>query len=90
MAAGVLVLVTLLGWWSGLRRADGRLFAIGIAVWALGRALVASTWRDAAVLGSLKAEQLVCLAVAAVAAGAALTATLVIRRRPRAAIAAPG
>jgi len=81
MAAGVLVLVTVLGWRSGLRRADGRLFAVGIAAWALGRALVATTWRDAAVLGSLNAEQLICLVVAAVATGAALTATLEIRRR---------
>jgi prolipoprotein diacylglyceryltransferase len=81
MTAGILVLVTVLGWRSGLRRADGRLFAVGIAAWALGRALVATTWRDAAVLGSLNAEQLICLVVAAVATGAALTATLEIRRR---------
>ncbi len=81
MAAGVLLLVTLLGWRSGLRRADGRLFAVGLAAWALGRALVAATWRDDAVLGPLKAEQLVCLGVAAIVAGAATAATLVIRRR---------
>jgi prolipoprotein diacylglyceryltransferase len=81
MAAGVLVLVTVLGWRSGLRRADGRLFAVGIAAWALGRALVATTWRDEAVLGPLKAEQLICLVVSAVAIVAAVTATVVIRRR---------
>jgi prolipoprotein diacylglyceryltransferase len=81
MAAGVLVLVTVLGWRSGLRRADGRLFAVGIAAWALGRAVVATTWRDQAVLGPLKAEQLICLVVSAVAIVAAVTATLVIRRR---------
>ena len=81
MAAGVLLLVTLLGWRSGLRRADGRLFAVGLAAWALGRALVAATWRDDTVLGPLKAEQLVCLGVAAIAIGAATAATLVIRPR---------
>ena len=81
MAAGVLVLVTVLGWRSGLRRADGRLFAVGIAAWALGRAVVATTWRDEAVLGPLKAEQLICLVVSAVAIVAAVTATVVIRRR---------
>ena len=81
MAAGVLAVVALLGWRSGLRRADGRLFAVGLAAWALGRSVVASTWRDAAVLGPLNAEQLICLTVAAVAAGAALTATLAIRQR---------
>jgi prolipoprotein diacylglyceryltransferase len=81
MAAVVLVMIALLGWRSGLRRADGRLFAVGLAAWALGRAVVAFTWRDAAVLGPLNAEQLICLTVAAVAAGSALVATLVIRRR---------
>ena len=81
MAAGVLVLVTVLGWRSGLRRADGRLFAVGIAAWALGRAVVATTWRDEAVLGPLKAEQLICLVVSAIAIVAAVTATVVIRRR---------
>ena len=81
MAAGVLILVTVLGWRSGLRRADGRLFAVGIAAWALGRAVVATTWRDEAVLGPLKAEQLICLVVSAVAIVAAVTATVVIRRR---------
>lgn len=82
MATGVLVLVTVLGWRTSLRRADGRLFAVGLGLWALGRGVVAATWRDAAVLGPLNAEQLICLVVAAVALGAALAATLVIRRRP--------
>jgi hypothetical protein len=89
MAVAVLVLVALLGWRTGLRRADGRLFAVGLAAWALGRALVATTWRDEAVLGPLKGEQLISLAVAAVAAGAALAATLVIRRRGRPGVALP-
>ena len=91
MAALVLVLVTLLGWRTGLRRADGRLFAVGLAAWALGRALVATTWRDEAVLGPLKAEQLICLAVAGVALLATLAATLLIRRRdrPEVALTAP-
>jgi prolipoprotein diacylglyceryltransferase len=90
MAAAVLVLVTVLGWRSGLRRADGRFFAVGLAAWGLGRALVAVTWRDDAVLGPLKAEQLISLVVAGVAGGAAVTATLMIRRRRRAGIASAG
>lgn len=83
MAATVLVLLTVLGWRTLLRRADGRLFAVGIAVWALGRGLVAGTWRDAPVVGALNAEQLICLGLAALASLAALTATLVIGRRAR-------
>jgi prolipoprotein diacylglyceryltransferase len=80
MATGVLVLVGVLGWRSRLRHADGRLFAVGLATWALGRALVAATWRDDAVLGPLKAEQLVCLAVAALAFSLAAAAWLTQRR----------
>jgi prolipoprotein diacylglyceryltransferase len=80
MATGVLVVVGVLGWRSSLRRADGRLFAIGLAAWALGRALVAATWRDDAVLGPLKAEQLICLAVAALAFSLAVAAWLAQRR----------
>ena len=80
MTTGVLVLVGVLGWLSSLRRADGRLFAVGLALWALGRALVAATWRDDAVLGSLKAGQLICLVVAALASSLAVVAWLVRRR----------
>ena len=80
MTTGVLVLVGLLGWLSGLRRVDGRLFAVGLALWALGRALVAVTWRDDAVLGQLKAGQLICLVVAVLAFCLAIVAWLVRRR----------
>ena len=80
MATGVLVLVGMLGWRSSLRRADGRLFAVGLALWALGRALVAATWRDDAVLGSLKTVQLICLSVAALAFSLPVAAWLARRR----------
>jgi prolipoprotein diacylglyceryltransferase len=90
MALGVLVMVGLLGWRSGLRRADGRLFAIGLAAWALGRAAVATTWRDAQVVGPLNAEQLIGLGVAIVAGVAAVVATVVIHRRGPAQAVAPG
>jgi prolipoprotein diacylglyceryltransferase len=80
MATGVLVLVGMLGWRSSLRRADGRLFAVGLALWALGRALVAATWRDDAVLGSLKTAQLICLSVAALAFSLPVAAWLARRR----------
>jgi prolipoprotein diacylglyceryltransferase len=90
MATAVLVLIGALGWRSRLRRADGRLFAIGLAAWALGRAGIAATWRDAPVLGALNAEQLICLVVASLAGGTAIVATLAIRRRHDVPIAAPG
>jgi phosphatidylglycerol:prolipoprotein diacylglycerol transferase len=44
-------------------RRDGSALFVGIALWALGRALVAGTWRDATVLGPLRAEQLILVAV---------------------------
>jgi phosphatidylglycerol:prolipoprotein diacylglycerol transferase len=71
----VLLVVVLLARFTPLRRADGRLFAVGICLWALGRALVASTWRDPDVIAGLNAGQLMALAVAAAAIGAAAVAT---------------
>ena len=88
MATGVLVLVGVLGWRSSLRRADGRLFGVGLAAWAFGRGFVATTWRDAPVWGPLGAEQLICLAVAALAFSLTAAAWLVRRRARVGALAA--
>lgn len=82
MTLGVLLLVAILGRFTPLRRADGRLYAVGIGLWALGRGFVASTWRDPDVIGGLNAEQLICLVVAAAMLGAAVAAT-VMRGRAR-------
>lgn len=71
----VLFVVVLLARFTPLRRADGRLFAVGICLWAIGRAVVASTWRDPAVIAGLNAGQLIALAVAVAAIGAAAVAT---------------
>jgi phosphatidylglycerol:prolipoprotein diacylglycerol transferase len=62
----VLVVVLLLARSSLLRRADSRLFAAAIALWASARAAVAMTWRDPAVLGPFGAEQLLTLGLAAI------------------------
>lgn len=75
----VLLVVALLASLTPLGRSDGRLYAIGIGLWAFGRGLVASTWRDSTVVGGLNAEQLICLVVAAIMLGAAVAATLVRR-----------
>ena len=48
-----------------LRRPDGRLFFMAVAGWAVGRAIVASTWRDPIVVGPLRAEQVIAIVVAA-------------------------
>ncbi len=72
----VLIVVSILGAWSALRRADGRLFAVGIGLWALGRSAAATWWRDPMVLGPFRAEQLICLTVAALAFLLAIIAIL--------------
>ena len=51
MTGAVLLLVVALARLTPLRRADGRLYAVGLGLWALGRGFVASTWRDPDVLG---------------------------------------
>jgi hypothetical protein len=55
---------------------------VGLGLWALGRGLVASTWRDPVVLAGLNAGQLICLGVAAAMFGAAAIATIVRARQP--------
>lgn len=89
MTLAVLLLVLLLGRLTPLRRADGRLYAVGLGLWALGRAVVAGSWRNPLVVGSLNAGQVIALGVAVVALGAAVAATIAGRRR-RAAVVAPG
>lgn len=46
-------------WRRAFSRRDGSALLVAIALWAAGRALVVSTWRDPAVLGPIRAEQLI-------------------------------
>ena len=69
-----------------LRRPDGRAFLIAIAAWALGRALVATTWRDPVASGPFRLEQVIDLAVAA---GAGILLALLLVRQRRAWAAGP-
>ncbi|MEA2605620.1 MAG: Prolipoprotein diacylglyceryl transferase [Chloroflexota bacterium] len=80
--AVVLVVVVMASFLPQLRRADGRLFLVALAGWALGRAIVASTWRDPAVAGSFRAEQLIDGAVAIGAGVLALMLVASHRGRP--------
>ena len=58
------------------------------ATWAVGRAIVATTWRDPVVAGPLRAEQVIALVVAA---GALALAVMLIatRRGPQPAVDEP-
>lgn len=44
-------------------RRDGRILFLGIALWAFARALVATSWRDEAVVGGLNMGSLIAIAV---------------------------
>jgi len=46
------------------RRRDGRVLALGLLLWAIARGAVATTWRDTPVIGPIRAEQLLALALA--------------------------
>ena len=72
--AAVLVLALVVAATVGgaFRRRDGLALFIALGGWAIGRAIVATTWRDAPVLGPLGADQLLCLGLAAACVGAAM------------------
>lgn len=88
--ATLVILIVMLGLLAipAVRRPDGRSFLIGLALWSIVRAVVASTWRDATVLGPLRAEQVIDLAI--VAGCAAGVAALIARERPAPEPAATG
>jgi prolipoprotein diacylglyceryltransferase len=62
----LLQFLTFAGMRGAFRRLDGSALLVGLALWALVRAVVATTWRDAPVMGPLRAEQLMALGLAAV------------------------
>jgi phosphatidylglycerol:prolipoprotein diacylglycerol transferase len=77
----VLLLVMALSVAPIARRPDGRLFAIAVAGWAAARFVIAATWRDPAVAGSLRAEQLLAAVVSVAALATAIG--LIVRHRGR-------
>jgi phosphatidylglycerol:prolipoprotein diacylglycerol transferase len=77
--AVVLVAIVLASLVPALRRSDGRLFLLAIGGWAIGRAVVASTWRDPIVAGPLRAEQAIDIVVAMGSFAVALV--LIVARR---------
>jgi phosphatidylglycerol---prolipoprotein diacylglyceryl transferase len=60
----VLVALTAVLWRRPFAR-PGTSFCAALAGWAVARAVVAATWRDAPVLGPFLAEQLLCVAIVA-------------------------
>ena len=71
-----------------IRRPDGRAFLLALGLWAIGRAIVASTWRDPLVAGPFRADQLIDLAI--VAGSVVGIVALIRRERPAPPAAATG
>ncbi len=78
----VVIVIGLASVIPSLRRADGRLFLLALAGWAVGRAIVASTWRDPVVVGPLRAEQAIDAVVAVGSVALALILIVIHRGRP--------
>ncbi len=69
-AVGVLVVVAVLGLarlLGAFHQHDGRVFAVALGLWATVRLVVAGTWRDAPLVGGLNGEQVLDLAIVALA-----------------------
>ena len=76
----VLALVLAISRAGPLARRDGRIFFVAIALWAVGRTLVGTTWRDAEVAGPLRAGQLVGLGLVLVFGFMAIAGPFLARR----------
>ena len=58
----VIVLIAL----GAFRGRNGGAFLLGLGLWAIARALVASTWRDPQVIGPLNMDQVISIGIASV------------------------
>jgi hypothetical protein len=76
----VLALMMLLLAVPAVRRPDGRAFLLALGLWAIGRLVVAGTWRDPVVAGPFRAEQLIDVAI--VVGSFIGIVALILRERP--------
>jgi prolipoprotein diacylglyceryltransferase len=84
IGVGVLLGLIAAAWLLGaFRSRDGRAFAVALGGWAVVRFGVAATWRDPALLGPFRAEQLIDLGIMAIALGVYATIALGKRRGGR-------
>ena len=79
-SAAALAVVLLLVIVAPVRRRPAVLFAAGLGLWAIGRFVVAFTWRDPALVGPLNGDQLVTLGIAMVASVSLVVAATAISR----------
>jgi prolipoprotein diacylglyceryltransferase len=87
------ILVGGLAWWlmavGVFRRRNGAAFFLALGMWASTRAVIAGTWRDPAVAGTLSAAQLIAISIAAACALAVVGFAAVAARQSRAARSEP-
>jgi len=77
----LLVILTLALALGAFARRNGRVLFTGIALWAFARAIVATTWRDEAVVGGLGAGSLIAIAVGVGSLLLVVAMTLRVARR---------
>jgi len=78
----ILVVMTLLVL-DVFRSRSGAAFLFAVGLWAVGRAVVATTWRDPEVLGQLRMDQVISVGIAVVFFALAVVVGAVGRRRSR-------
>ena len=82
-ALGVLLIVLVLHAAGVFKARDGRAFFVALGLWAVVRFLVAFTWRDAPVLGPIRADQLLSIVVLAFSIVGFVVAPRLLRRYVR-------
>ena len=82
---GILAVLTLALMAGAFGRRDGRLFFVGIGLWAAARAAVSTTWRDPTMVGQLNATALIAIGIAI----ACIAALVVLTVRPRGTVEEP-
>ena len=91
LATGGVMLVVIALIASGVFRGrNGGAFLLGLGLWAIARALVASTWRDPQVIGPLNADQVISIVIASVSLALMMVIGGVSTARGRRAAANPG
>jgi prolipoprotein diacylglyceryltransferase len=70
-AVAILAILILVWWLMALglfARRSGAVFFVGVGLWAVARALVATVWRDPLVTGQLRMDQVISVVIAAACA----------------------
>ncbi|HYO44310.1 MAG TPA: prolipoprotein diacylglyceryl transferase family protein [Candidatus Limnocylindrales bacterium] len=91
--ATALVILVAMGFvaFDAFKGRNGGALLFGIGLWAVARALVAMTWRDPAVVGPLRMDQVISIVIAGISFGLMLTiGTVSTARGRRAGQATPG